>query len=944
AKNLNLVGGASFTGNVAGDRGGAIFSGGAIGNDEVDVRIGGNTLFLGNKAGSNGGAIYMAGGGNNSTGRATLLLDSERGDITFTGNEAAGVSNAIHLEKNTKLKVIGRNNVYFHDRISGGSGNAFVKEGTGSVSFLGNNVLTTGGGAIQLYGGTTRLVDGAVLSAGNSDFFMDKPDTRLVGNGAIIATDGFEFRNGTVSADDLYKFDAGEGKLVATGGVIGTLVLDGGKAVFNQTTFAVDLGRDGLMNPVADLVEVNGAVEFKNTNTFTIGQWANGTFDIITSTSDMLTFDKSKWNEIVEGRRKATIDWKNTGTNLSQAPVYDKTVIQLTVEMTNDFLTWTNGADERGNRQWDSSSKNWLGILIEGTDCFLTDDYARFTGKGQGDVNVVADGVTTGGMLITQGNYIFNGGGISGRKALDPAMARAYDGVLRIEGGRTTFNTDVDFEGEVRIVNQGTHVILGANGKIATDGRFFLDSGTTFEFTAGEYALVADDIVFNGDVILHRPSVASVDNVIVSTGTVLDRIRLDDLFDGKTTGLYAQTTTYDTVDNPHAMGLNYGQIKVGEFADFNRLGWNESEVAAALDDVFADGSAMDEEFIRLRNTMYGSDMTNEGVEYILDQMRGTEMAADALTIALWSPWRTAFNHLSQDQRFLPAAAHDPAYRGQVGTQPVSTKDFWLQGFWRNSDISNDPAGTQSYTLESSGSILGVDKKVTMNTTLGLVMNFTEPRLNSRFGRIRAHDWGMALYAKHFISDSVYVNAYLGFGHQEYDYERYEMAGKYEADYDGNSLYTSVELVRPIFWKRGGTLLPLIAFDYQKSWASDFEETGGLFAKRVTDGELESTQIRFGLNSRWQLREVFSLDTRLQYGRELSNSPYGTVKATFLSAPDAGPMKLHGVDLGVDFLNVGFGGQVYLNACRTIYMFGDYDYDVGNKGVANTFQLGLVYQR
>lgn len=940
---LSIDANATFTDNRAGQDGGAIVAlgtttigsgakfennkagtnGGAIAAQGTNVTINGNTTFTGNEAISGlGGAVALD--------NASLVLNTAVGAITFENNTASGVSNAVHLNGGSGILIEGGHDVSFNDPFSGsGGGNYFIKNGAGSALFRGNSVLNAAGdaaGAVAINEGTMRLLDGAEFDGGQSPFGLARQGT-LSGTGKITALGGFTL-NGTLSADD-----------DENGRDTGVLTLVG-DTVFDGATLIVDLAAADT----ADRIDVEGSVTFANRNNLNIVEWINGTFDLITADSVITTFDETMWNyERGNARRTATL-----------ALDAGKQIVQLTTQITNDYLVWNNGT---GSRVWDMNQENWKPNSIAGNDRFLIGDYAIFNGLGTGRVDVTANGVTTSGMMVAAGDYDFHGGPITGRLG---GGTLNEDAALRIAGqSQTQFRQTVDFEGGIFITDEGTNVVLHPGASFKTDGDFLLGTGTHLTMALPEGVsdgtvvtmIQGNDVTLDGEVtVTNRPrptSLLTVKQVVVS-GNDLNTERLTNLFT-QSSGMWGQFAVF--ASDARSMDLAYRAITPGEFAYMNGLGWNKKEVAENLTEIFQDPKF--DRFDDLKELLYTLD-TNDQVDAVLDELRGSEMAADALSIALWSPWRPYFNHLSQDQRNVPGMSAEMSaaragekgdvraeMRGQVGTQKVSTRDVWIEAFTRTVVTSSDSAARNN-TMDRTGVVLGIDKKINWYTTIGAALNYATPQINTRFGKVESTDWGMAVYGKRYFTDTLYMNAYFGFGHQEYKYDRHVLTDRVHAKYDGNALYGSAELVRPVQWTRSFRLLPLVALDFQKSWAGDVTETGSKFANKIKDGELESTAFRIGLNTKWQISELCNFDTRLQYAHQIGGNTYGQVNASFVDAPPVGPMQLRSVDIGRDTMNFGVGGQVYLTKKRNIFLFGDYDYDFGEKAVANTGQLGFVY--
>ena len=120
--------------------------GGAIYNSTAEVTIK-DTTFTGNTAGEDGGAIYNQGG--------TVNIVAENSDTVFTGNTANGVSNAIYNNGSTTNLNAKGGKIIFNDGING-NGTININnnsDASGIVEF--NNTVSNNN--INLYNGTLKL-------------------------------------------------------------------------------------------------------------------------------------------------------------------------------------------------------------------------------------------------------------------------------------------------------------------------------------------------------------------------------------------------------------------------------------------------------------------------------------------------------------------------------------------------------------------------------------------------------------------------------------------------------------------------------------------------------------------------------------------------------------------------------------------------------------------
>ncbi|MDR0705532.1 MAG: autotransporter outer membrane beta-barrel domain-containing protein [Planctomycetaceae bacterium] len=87
------------------------------------------------------------------------------------------------------------------------------------------------------------------------------------------------------------------------------------------------------------------------------------------------------------------------------------------------------------------------------------------------------------------------------------------------------------------------------------------------------------------------------------------------------------------------------------------------------------------------------------------------------------------------------------------------------------------------------------------------------------GKIEADDYTFGIYSRLKISEiaGIFANTFLAYGHQNYELHR--NVANSNTRYNGNSMYASLELFKPIRLRNNFTVSPLAAVDFQKSASS-----------------------------------------------------------------------------------------------------------------------------
>jgi outer membrane autotransporter protein len=232
-------------------------------------------------------------------------------------------------------------------------------------------------------------------------------------------------------------------------------------------------------------------------------------------------------------------------------------------------------------------------------------------------------------------------------------------------------------------------------------------------------------------------------------------------------------------------------------------------------------------------------------------------------------------------------------------------------------------------------MVGTDYGDSRYWQFGMVLGGGMPQMTSRFGKIEADDFTVGFYSKLNVFDSFTANTFLGYGPQLYRMKRHDFSGHYEGKFQGDAMYASVELVRPVSMPFG-LLLPLVALDYQAAWTEAFSETGGIFNQSLDAGNTDRCMLRFGVDGRFHYQSLFDVSTRLQYAflanRADQNSIVSRVGGTNVA------MNLLGVEMGKGQFNAGISlSGEYRSRYR---WFVDIDGYAASRLIACQGQLGL----
>lgn len=258
--------------------------------------------------------------------------------------------------------------------------------------------------------------------------------------------------------------------------ILGGTLNVGGNLVFNGALWNLGLGDDNQ----SDNIAAGGAVDFMDVNSINLDRWAVGEFAIITSeTAGGINYMEGDFGSIsvndmaVGSRQSATLQ---LGTNED-----GNSTLYLITGSYNKDLTWTG----LGSNVWNTTAiNNWIDA-DDNIEQFNHDDYVIFDATGANRQITVGSGVQVSGMLVEGGDYIFEGGSITG---VEPGVitGQTVTGKLEVEdGAKATFKNSVSFVNGINIA-ENAEVELGDNGSFA-DTTAITNQGTlTFNLSSGQ--------------------------------------------------------------------------------------------------------------------------------------------------------------------------------------------------------------------------------------------------------------------------------------------------------------------------------------------------------------------------------------------------------------------------------------------------------------------------
>jgi uncharacterized protein with beta-barrel porin domain len=329
-------------------------------------------------------------------------------------------------------------------------------------------------------------------------------------------------------------------------------------------------------------------------------------------------------------------------------------------------------------------------------------------------------------------------------------------------------------------------------------------------------------------------------------------------------------------------------------------------------------SGLDDLIARLTDP---SVYTHEQACALLDEIHG-DLTPNALFMALKEPWRHPFNRVS-----LATDSCSPCDSLCGGK---SRRQLWGEFTARYEDVKYDN-NAHPFTINRYGLSVGMDKRISQRSVMGLTYQYAEPRLRQATGTAKMDDHEVGLYGMTRLTDQVDMKVYLGYSHQQYDFDRrvfLPLGTLYEELHGGTSgdaMALSVELIKPMMWRKGIKVLPVAAFDFEQAWMKGFRESGGDSALVYDDATVARAMIRVGLGSEYVWRERFSLNARLQYAAQLNHREYPAVGVRFANgSADQYTADIWGSQIGRDYVNFGLGTSWKLGNRGNKLLYVNYD--------------------
>ena len=550
----------------------------------------------------------------------------------------------------------------------------------------------------------------------------------------------------------------------------------------------------------------------------------------------------------------------------------------------------------------------------------------------------------------------------SGAATLNLIGDHSYAGPTLVTGGKLNLNGSIG-KSAVKVTGNGTTlsgsgvlgslVITGDNNgnaylKPGDDGigKFDVNGKVTFGENSVFDIQVSADMQY--DRVIAKGGDLSGGTIRITAAPDRDYTRNQYVYDGIFTGDFGDTKFKDEdISDLETLANNIGYTAELYYSNKNKVSlvlvrgdftftggtFNQDQVGAGLDQLVKDDELRNEYRLITQNLR---NLSRSEMLRAQSQMAG-DVKANALMLGQWDVARPTLNRLNLD----PCNLTDmPRYGRKL-------HNVWIDSTYQEMTMLGD-GNARGYRISRPGLMLGVDRKVLSNTTMGLFFGYSNPILSCDNDRVEANDFQLGYYVGTTFNNGLEMKGYVGLGLQGYDSRRVvdnpalsPTPAVLLGSYQGSTLISTFELSRPLVWS-WGIIRPIAALDLMTTTHGGHTEDGDpLLAGDYQRVHFGRAWARAGARLELAQTDLTSLWFHMFYAFKFAGEDAPEAKFRFARAPEMSRMVVRGSDPGSSYLSLGFGNYWNLNIQKTRQLTAHYDLFVSQRETQNTISLGYL---
>ncbi|MDO5308493.1 MAG: autotransporter outer membrane beta-barrel domain-containing protein [Planctomycetia bacterium] len=531
----------------------------------------------------------------------------------------------------------------------------------------------------------------------------------------------------------------------------------------------------------------------------------------------------------------------------------------------------------------------------------------------------------------------------------------------------------------------------GSDLNLVVDSPLTLSEGANLTLESGSVMNVefSEDAYSCGKVVLSGDGVANLQE-----GSLIKISNLLDLEDGTYSNLLVQTDSDKSVFSASTESRAFYNLSTEVSEDGTDLllnlsvrknstiyakNKNQTAIAQYVDQL-NDAQNLEESLQKSLETFLAlPDETS--VSNALQTIAGAQHA-NAINLAMNSPWRQAFNHLGNGAGrggrngagTATCKTNYATYRGQAyelyndgyyapapylawgqGSQYAqgyssgtallgNPSNVWFSSTYRGVEARADGV-SDGFDISDVGMNLGYEAFQNSGWIGGLVFGYAQPKLTSHDTRIHASNFQLGAYAGGQLFNAIDAKFYIGGGLQDYTSKRTlnfgEQSEFHRANYDGQSLAVALNLSKPFAYDAWTTLRPVVQIDMQQAWLDEAVENGDGMALRYDSADWNQIFARAGVEMDYNV-EYLLFSARALYGYMISGDAAPTMNVQMSGANTTTYATVTGLDQGDSFIEAGVSAGGYLDCERRWAITAGYDFLTSDKTTSHMGSVGTTY--